>query len=219
MPPTPVRRLNLLDGMIVMAGVAACLLLTRLYLTEYAPRFIEAARDYDRYVSATSPLVWLPACWYVAEGCKFATLWLGFFTPIVLLIRLRPPRPRRRRMFVQPGTVAMMAVTLITGLGVMLWGAANTVTGWGPSLFFYTFAFTDYLAHAGSAVLVAWTTLILARRWRPEPSSIDRVGRFLGACWIVLFLVMALNDFVDYCLIELVPSTERWYLRHTPSEL
>jgi hypothetical protein len=38
------------------------------------------------------------------------------------------------------------------------------------------------------AVVASWVALALARRWRPEPSWVDRAGRALGAYWIALSL-------------------------------
>ena len=38
-----------------------------------------------------------------------------------------------------------------------------------------------------SAVLLScWAILALGKRWSPEPTWIDRMGRFLGASWIGL---------------------------------
>ena len=33
----------------------------------------------------------------------------------------------------------------------------------------------------GPLVLAAWTALVMAGRWRPEPTWTDRGGRFIGA--------------------------------------
>ncbi len=37
----------------------------------------------------------------------------------------------------------------------------------------------------GLAVLVSWVTLLARRRWRADPSWVDRFGRALGVYWIV----------------------------------
>jgi hypothetical protein len=39
----------------------------------------------------------------------------------------------------------------------------------------------------GTAVLSAWTVLLLGGRWRTERSWIDRSGRALGLCWIAAY--------------------------------
>jgi hypothetical protein len=41
----------------------------------------------------------------------------------------------------------------------------------------------------GAAVLGSWAALALGRRWRAEPSWVDRLGRCLGLIWIGLFLI------------------------------
>jgi hypothetical protein len=38
------------------------------------------------------------------------------------------------------------------------------------------------------AVMAAWAALILGRRWRAEPTWIDRAGRCCGFYWIALAL-------------------------------
>jgi hypothetical protein len=40
----------------------------------------------------------------------------------------------------------------------------------------------------GAAVLGAWSALAAIRRWRAEPSWIDRLGQLLGVFWIGLFV-------------------------------
>ena len=44
----------------------------------------------------------------------------------------------------------------------------------------------------GLAVLASWVTQMSGRRWRPEPSWIDRAGRVMGAAWIVAGSISAL---------------------------
>ena len=41
----------------------------------------------------------------------------------------------------------------------------------------------------GGVVLGAWATLAATRRWRTEPTWIDRLGRVLGVCWIFLLVL------------------------------
>ena len=44
----------------------------------------------------------------------------------------------------------------------------------------------------GLAVLASWVTLVAGRRWRPEPSWVDRLGRALGLLWVLLGLASPL---------------------------
>ena len=58
-----------------------------------------------------------------------------------------------------------------------------------PSRFWADIWTGDGAAEAiGLAVVTAWLTLLLTRGWHPEPTWIDRLGRILGACWVVLFV-------------------------------
>jgi hypothetical protein len=54
----------------------------------------------------------------------------------------------------------------------------------------------------------AWLALIVAGCWRAERSGIYRLGRVLGACWLVEMLI-ADNPFlkVGWILINLLTGT------------
>jgi hypothetical protein len=41
----------------------------------------------------------------------------------------------------------------------------------------------------GGTVTLAWTFLVLGRKWETEPSWLDRMGRVLGASAIVVGLI------------------------------
>ena len=45
---------------------------------------------------------------------------------------------------------------------------------------------TYHIDECGFSVAVAWLTLTLGGRWRPEPSWIDRMGRVLGFYFIAI---------------------------------
>lgn len=128
---------------------------------------------------------------------RFLWPFLLAWTLAVLVLRSRRPRPPRRHLMRQPGLVACCAATLGTALrfwpslvgivaGVPLIDSPSRL----PSSFWYEFATGDGAAEAiGLAVATAWITLVLTRGWHPEPTWVDRLGRILGACWILLFLV------------------------------
>ena len=186
MPDSPPRRLNLVDGMILIAGSAACFLLTRYYLEAVYPELVRRVR----YAGANP--FWLDC--YVVECLKVGTLWLGVFSPLILLIRLRQPRPDFADLLRQPGTVANGAATLIVGLGIVQWWLIAVITGEGLGSFLYRVSFAHGLTHSGAAVVVAWTLLVLSRQWSPERTEIDRAGRFLGVCWIITWLAATATD-------------------------
>ena len=103
---------------------------------------------------------------------------LFFLLPAFLILRLKRPRPPFRLMMGQPGFAGCAAVVALVVIAVPLSLLAPSGLG---QLFIESAA--KVLLPA--AVPLAWVYLIATRRWDPEPSWIDRMGRVLGALWMV----------------------------------
>jgi hypothetical protein len=53
---------------------------------------------------------------------------------------------------------------------------------------------TYSLQRNGYAVAAAWLTLAIGRRWRPEPTWVDRSGRAIGFFWLLMIpMYMLIN--------------------------
>ncbi len=131
---------------------------------------------------------------YLRDACVWmapcaSTLALG-----LLIVRLRRPRPRRERLFVQPGAAACGAVVLALMVRsmevwndqfILLFRASNSRSLWSLRDEWWDFVRFGLLDLAGLAVLTSWIGLLAIRRFRPEPSAIDRLGRAIGAFWIL----------------------------------
>jgi hypothetical protein len=50
----------------------------------------------------------------------------------------------------------------------------------------------SFASPCGPAVAAVWLVLALSGRWRPEKSWIDRLGRLLGAMWIMISALAAI---------------------------
>lgn len=194
MPRNP-RRLGLLDAMILVAAVAVGLGWARyqatrsVYLINYfgwmsaagAPLFLAG-----HPVSATLARIWR---WLALSVPCVTTLALG-----LLIVRLREPRPRGGRVFVQPGAAACGAVAVAATLETVRLSISllyqNGIAGvianrdWRANLTAF-FRPEDH----GIAVVAAWSALLLARRMRCERSAIDRLGRAVGVFWIVALVL------------------------------
>ena len=125
----------------------------------------------------------LPVAERVAPILPCLASWTGAF----LATRLHPPRPRRRRLVLQPGLVAAVAALSVLMLesALLIWtrpgstgGSAGRARRGSPSSRANGVVLLAH--HAGWAVAVSWLTLALIGRWRPEPSWVDRWGRALG---------------------------------------
>ena len=102
-------------------------------------------------------------------ACRVAGPILGIASLALLALRLRAPRPGRPVLLAQPG----------------FWGCAAPllVMACYPAILAYLGIRPDIGMDSG-AVAIAWLSLGIARRWRPEPSWIDRAGRVIGLLWL-----------------------------------
>jgi hypothetical protein len=166
------RRFSVLDAMILVAATAVGFGAIRTCSSEYYNNVLWPYRP----MPAASWLSWsavvlshsafclspLPAAWTVAA----------------LVLRLRAPRPPLARLMRQPGAVAGVAATLVIALGIGHYLSDLPRSSWHDAPFEYT----NYAL--GCAVAAGWLILALSRRWRAEPSWLDRLGRGLGVYWI-----------------------------------
>jgi hypothetical protein len=103
---------------------------------------------------------------------------LYFLLPAFLILRLRRPRPPMHSLVRQPGFAACAAP-----VGCYL--AALPLSLLGPFV-----PAGEVIEFAGQILVAAatpltWFFLAVTRRWAAEPSWIDRLGRILGALWMV----------------------------------
>lgn len=171
--PSVSRPLTLLDGMILVAA------------TGVGFHFCRASVNQElvdtKSWTAINLVSFLVASWTVS----------------LLAIRLIPPRPGLRRLMRQPGVVACLIVTVVIAVKAVYCGLIRAVvsleamtSGGYPYLrgdWFDTLAM--HSGSIGAAVCVAWLMLLLSGRRLPERSWIDRLGRILGAYWIILILI------------------------------
>jgi hypothetical protein len=103
MNPSPVRKFSILDAMILVAASALGLALIRfLYAT-------------GRYLSMGRPWYAFVAQYTVEATVPFLITWTLAF----LVLRLRQPRPRLRRLLRQPGMVACGAAVVAIAFEVL----------------------------------------------------------------------------------------------------
>jgi hypothetical protein len=103
---------------------------------------------------------------------------LFFMLPAFLIVRLRRPRPSLRSLICQPGFAGCAAP-------VVMFLSSLPLTLLAPSgLAGQVIEIAGQVLN-GAAVPLAWISLIATRRWHCAPCWIDRLGRILGALWMV----------------------------------
>jgi hypothetical protein len=162
------RKFTLLDGMVLIAAVAlGCGVLKSAGISVDGLKSILSNKS-DLGYSGVFVFLTVP----IAVPLTVATV----------VLRLRKPRPPRRRLTRQPGLVvcsvaSVVAAPMASVLAVIISKLADTSDA------------TIVIAGAtallvGVAVIASWMTLVLNRNFRPERSWIDRFGRLLGFYWI-----------------------------------
>jgi hypothetical protein len=191
MSSTPCRKFSILDAMVLVAATAVGLAFLRASVGDFSEL---GARMQDSVRVLAGPLdhwgAWGLAIYSTCVQAAALSIPFGWaWSVAILLLRLRRPRPRRRRLACQPGAIAcysaaitlVPAITRVVGVALMsgMSSGFREMLDWVVGTWF---VFVPALA--GFAVIGSWATLLLGRRWRPEPSWIDRAGRVLGVYWI-----------------------------------
>jgi hypothetical protein len=125
----------------------------------------------------------------------------------IFVLRFADPRPRLRRILLQPGAAACATATAlvlarITEITATI--AASTIIGWledpgahvGTLLLekmtyfeeFFDQARSSPIVGPGTPILCLWMFLYVSRMWRPESTWVDRAGLAVGTMWIVMSL-------------------------------
>jgi hypothetical protein len=175
MPVQASRKLTLADAMLLVAAVALGSFLAR----ETNPNLTSAIAHIKH-----DPTPGMRQLLSIEASLKVVVPFLAVWTPALLLLRLRQPRPCLKRLARQPGAVASAVATLAIAI-VAVWILSLWAAG---SRFMLSSdlagAFLGYSSEISFAVAGGWSVLAFSGRWRSEPSWIDRTGRATGVAWI-----------------------------------
>jgi hypothetical protein len=180
--PVSTRAFGILDMIVLIAATALAFGLLR---------FMGANGCLFRTESIVPDYTYRAQCGY---ELAFPFLWA--WTLAFLILRLRGPRPRLKRLARQPGMAACSAAALalaVPMLAIIISQITSSVQlkseipdDPSPLWFIALDMHRRVLprAYAAAAVAGAWLVLILAGWWRPERTWIDRFGRTLGFAWL-----------------------------------
>jgi hypothetical protein len=126
--------------------------------------------------------------WPIIHGISVLVLPI---TWTVVALRILGPRPARGRLFYPPGLAACVAASAASLFALCY--------GWDQP--FISFPGSDDMVSIvalraaqplplAAAVASTWLILFFDRRWRSEPSWIDRTARCLGVYWVAVGVIM-----------------------------
>jgi hypothetical protein len=119
----------------------------------------------------------------------------------VLVLRFRQPRPPLHHVARLPGSAAAIVLPLAVAMVqcpeffVEVWRDTSG-RAWQ---FWWAQLWVSVLQPTGLAVAVAWSTLRFSGRWETERGWLDRLGRVIGICWIVIGLLFLAGNWFSYC--------------------
>jgi len=171
-------RFTILDGMAMVAAAAVGVALSRSYYGEV----MSVARIQGRPIDYRA---WVYLATLLALPSAAALAWC----------RLRRPFRPTRRLAREPGSVALLAVTVSVVAVVIDEVLMRTLPG-PPGTRFIGVPWRPLIGPAGMlailtgpAICAAWSLQWLAGYWRPQSTWIDRAGRALGVTWIIFFVL------------------------------
>jgi hypothetical protein len=170
------RRLSLLEAMILIAALAMGL-----------PRSLSEAKAIFDWDSAIVGSRFTTIRILSRDFCRQAMVpWLATSTLGVTVVALRRYRLDVRGLFRSPRVAGCVAATLGMAMGKSA-GAWNG--GFRRFGGFWYWLVADLPWDAGGAVLGAWLVLAIGGRRRAGGDGLDWIGRALGICWVVTYLL------------------------------
>lgn len=119
---------------------------------------------------------------------------LVYWSTAILLIGLRPPRPRRHVLFRRPGMVACLALNfaVLTSSINSVWSliGLHNMAELHQALYETILRASTSLHVLAPPVLLAWIILLVGGRWKSVPTWLDRVGRGIGFVLLALYAIV-----------------------------
>jgi hypothetical protein len=134
--------------------------------------------------------------WYWFQALGTITI-LVPLSLALLVLALRPPRPRLRRVARRPAPVVGLAALLVLALNVVVLLTVMGLLGRpyedftnGKNIYFCRLVSVQ----AGMAIALTWSVQALGGCYRRQANWLDVFGWVIGACWISLAVASSFWD-------------------------
>jgi hypothetical protein len=202
MSPVGRRKMSLLDA-ILLVGSAAI----GLGLFELAHRTLFKGQIW--LVDEGIPNVQTWSTMELLVTCSDITVFLipvvAPWTFLLIVLRMRQPRPGWRRIWRQPGMAACLAAlfgwlwTIVPLLLAMNVGSvARSGRNITPEDWAQRYLGDEVFMYVGLAVAATWLVQYMSGRWRKSADLIDVMGRIVGVLWIAIGLVWTLHEYMEF---------------------
>jgi ABC-type Fe3+ transport system permease subunit len=202
MSPNHSRRMSLLDAILMVGSAAVGLGLFELsHRTLFKGLIWIADRGFPN-IQSWSTLEALVTC---SDITVFLLPVIIPWTFLLILLRMRSPRPSWRRIWRQPGMAACLvavfawlwtALALLLAMNVEHVARARRVIT--PADWAQKYLSDEVFMYVGLAVAAVWIVQYSSGRWRRSADWIDMMGRVVGALWIAIGLVWTLREYIDF---------------------
>jgi hypothetical protein len=202
MSPNHSRRMSLLEAILMVGSAAVGLGLFELsHRTLFKGLIWIADRGFPN-IQSWSTLEALVTC---SDITVFLLPVIIPWTFLLILLRMRSPRPSWRRIWRQPGMAACLvavfawlwtAVALLLAMNVEHVARARRVIT--PADWAQKYLSDEVFMYVGLAVAAVWVVQYSSGRWRRSADWIDMMGRVMGALWIAIGLVWTLREYIEF---------------------
>jgi hypothetical protein len=190
------RRFRLSDAIVLVAALAISMAIHRTYWTllHYHPP--QAAFD---------------PRWLISEIVGASTIYVLILALTLVILARVSPRPHREVLAIRPGFMACLVLLAASAPMAIL--SPMSDLGEMPGLPFDILTvrtIRKVFIVGGIAVASCWFTMAMGRRWAPEPSWIDRLGRIIGLYAISAYpLRLLLTSAIEHLdrIMSIVPQS------------
>jgi hypothetical protein len=202
MSPVRRRRMTLLDAVLLVGSAAIGMGAFQFVRRSYFKGWIRIADHGLPNITTWSTWDVIVTC------CDIAAFLIPVVAPwtfLLIVLRMRSPRPSWRRIWRQPGMAAclaalfgwfwsVLALLLAMNVGYVA-RSRRTIT---PEDWAQKYLSDELFMYVGLAVAATWLVQYFSGRWRRSADWIDLMGRVLGVLWILIGLVWTLREYLEF---------------------